>query len=240
MKNPHSMKVLMTTGLLVLAMGPAGVWATQHGMHMSERDEMPMMQHGAMEGMGGQGQGCAMMQRGAMEGMGAQGQGCAMMQRGAMEGMGGQGQGCPMMGGMDMMGSGSMMGGMGMMGSSPMMGGMGMMGSSPMIGGMDLSSEQQTQVQRVHRDLRRQNWENMGRLMEAQEDLQELLAADSPDASAIGEAYARIAELKRPMIEARVKAMNEVRGLLTDEQREQMRSGPHGMGERRPGGMMGR
>lgn len=210
MKNPHSMKVLMTTGLLVLAMGPAGVWATQHGMHMSERDEMPMMKHGAMEGMGGQGQGCA------------------MMQRGAMEGMGGQGQGCPMMGGMDMMGSGSMMGGMGMMGSSPMMGGMG------------LSSEQQTQVQRVHRDLRRQNWENMGRLMEAQEDLQELLAADSPDASAIGEAYARIAELKRPMIEARIKAMNEVRGLLTDEQREQMRSGPHGMGERRPGGMMGR
>lgn len=158
-----------------------------------------------------------------------------MMQGGGM--MGGMGPGfmsgdCPMGGGMGMMGRGmmgpGMMGpGMGMMG--PGMMGPGMMGPG-MMHGLDLTAEQRTEMRRIRQEMRRQHWDTMGRLMEAHEELQELLAADEPDPAAVGEAHARIAELKRPMIEARIRAMNDMRALLTDEQRERLRSGPRGPG----------
>jgi Spy/CpxP family protein refolding chaperone len=148
----------------------------------------------------------------------------AMMQPGMMGGMGMMG-GCPMMPGTMGHGPGMMGHGMGMMGH-----GMGMMGPGRMMYGLDLTAEQRTEMRRIRQEMRRQHWETMGRLMEAHEELQELLAADAPDPAAVGQAHARIAELKRPMIEARIEAMNEMRALLTDEQREQMRKGPRGMG----------
>jgi Spy/CpxP family protein refolding chaperone len=142
-------------------------------------------------------------------------------QRGGMGMMGG----CPGMPWIMGPGTGMMGPGMGMMGP-----GMGMMGPGMGMMGIDLNPEQQTEMRRIQRELRRQNWERMGQLMEAMEDLHELMASESPDPAAVGQAHARMAELKRPMIEARVKAMNEMRALLTDEQRERMRSGPRGMG----------
>jgi len=239
MKTTRQFRNMATIGLLALTLAPATALTAQHGMPMGDRDEMPMMQQqgggmGMMPGMRGgmpsQGSGYGMMGQGGMGMMG----GCPMMS-GMMGSAKGMGPGMGMGSNMGMMGQG----GMGMMGSGGMMGGMGM-GSEMGMMGMDLNPEQQTKMRRIQRELRRQNWENMGQLMEAKEDLHELMASESPDPAAVGQAHARIAELKRPMIEARIKAMNEVRGLLTDEQREQMRSGPHGMDERRPGGMMGR
>ncbi|WP_018233789.1 Spy/CpxP family protein refolding chaperone [Thioalkalivibrio thiocyanodenitrificans] len=203
MKTTQSIRHLVAAGLLTLAFAPAAAWTAQHGMPMGDPDNRPMMQQ-----RGGMG----MMGPGAMMG------GCPMMQ-GMMQG---QGMGMMGRGGMGMMGPGGMMGhgGMGMMGP----GGMGMMY------GMDLDREQQVEMRRIQRELRRQNWERMGQLMEAKEDMHELMASESPDPAAVGQAHARMAELKRPMIEARVKAMNEMRALLTDEQRERMRSGPRGTG----------
>lgn len=164
-----------------------------------------------------------MMQRG----MGMMG-GCPMMSRNMHE-MDPDGD---MTGPMSIMGMGGMRGGM--------MAEMGMMGPGPMMGmGMQLSREQQAQMRRIQRDLRRQHWDTLGKLMEAREEMRERLAAENPDPKAVGETHARIAELKRPLIEARIKAMNDMRALLTEEQRERLRSGPQGMGERRPGGMMG-
>ena len=136
-----------------------------------------------------------------------------------------------------MMQRGMMGGGMGMMGdyaTTPgMMGGMGMMGSGGMMGHpamLGLSADQQNKLRRIQRETRRQHWANMGKLMDAQEDLQELLAADKPDAAAIGRAYARVVELERPIAEAHRRAMNEMRALLTDEQKERVGSGPRGYG----------
>jgi Spy/CpxP family protein refolding chaperone len=227
MKTTRQIRTMAASGLLALALAPATALTDQHGMPMGDRDDMPMMQQQPRGGMG--------MMPGMQGGMGSQGPAYGMMGQARMGG-------CPMMhgGGMGMMGPGGMMGhgGMGMMGGGMMGGGgMGMMGPGAMMGpggmgmmGMDLNPEQQTEMRRIKRELRRQNWERMGQLMEAKEDLHELMASESPDPAAVGQAHARIAELKRPMIEARVQAMNEMRGLLTDEQRERLRSGPRGMG----------
>jgi Spy/CpxP family protein refolding chaperone len=240
MKTARQIRTMAASGLLALALAPATALTAQHGMPMGDRDDMPMMQQQPRGGMG--------MMPGMQGGMGPHGPAYGMMGQARMGG-------CPMMqgGGMGMMGPGGMMGhgGMGMMGGGMMgHGGMGMMGGGMMGGGMmgpggmgmmgmDLNPEQQTEMRRIQRELRRQNWERMGQLMEAKEDLHELMASESPDPAAVGQAHARIAELKRPLIEARVRAMNEMRGLLTDEQRERMRSGPRGMGGGMGPGMRG-
>lgn len=212
MKTTRQIRNMAASGLLALALAPVTALTAQHGMPMGERGDMPMMQQ----------------QRGGM---------------GMMPGMMGQDGGVDMMGGCPAL-RGMMGPGMGMMSPGGMMGGMGSgmgMGIGMMMG-MDLNPEQQTEMRRIQRELRRQNWARMGQLMEVREDLHELMASDSPDPAAVGQAHARIDELKRPMIEARVKAMNEMRGLLTDEQRKRMRSGQGGVGMMpgMRGGMMGR
>ncbi|QKT05040.1 periplasmic heavy metal sensor [Ectothiorhodospiraceae bacterium 2226] len=105
---------------------------------------------------------------------------------------------------------------------------------------LNLTAEQQQQMRQIRRDLQREQWEAQGKLMEAREDLRDLWLAEERDPAAIGEAYARIAELQRPMIEARVEAANKMRAVLSDEQREALREmRASGMGMMGSGGMMG-
>ncbi|QKT04156.1 Spy/CpxP family protein refolding chaperone [Ectothiorhodospiraceae bacterium 2226] len=144
-------------------------------------------------------------------------------------GMGMMGPGMGMMGhGMGMMGPGmGMMGhGMGMMGQD----GMGMRGGRNLAAMLELTPEQQKQLREIRRDLHRQQWDPLGKLIEAREDLRELHQAERPDPAAIGEAHERAAQLERPVIEARVQARNEMHAVLTDEQREKLREMRRGMG----------
>lgn len=179
-------------------------------------------------------------------------------------GPGMMGMGPGMMGMMEMMGPGMMggpgmmmgqggMGGMGMMGPG-MMGGMGMMGGPGMMGSgmgplgmLDLSADQRSKIAQIQSDLRKRQWGTTGQVMDEQEKLQELLAAETPDPKKVGAAYAKIADLQRQMMEAGIEAHNRVQAVLTKEQREQLRqlgrgrggpAGP-GMGPGMGGGMRG-
>jgi len=170
--------------------------------------------------------------------------------------MGGQG----MMGKRDMMGSG-MMGGQGMMGpgmTSPgMMGKRGMMGSGMMNQGMmgmmmgdddevcpgmaggalaidaiDLTQEQRDQVRAIRDQLRREHWDTMGQIMEKRAQLRDLYDAKQPDPERIGEVFNEIAQLRRQMLETQIRAENQMRNLLTDQQREQLgQAGPAASGD---------
>jgi Spy/CpxP family protein refolding chaperone len=141
---------------------------------------------------------------------------------------------CPM----GMMGGGM---GRGMMGDG-MMGGKGM----GMMGGMhgapfqmlDLTPEQRTKINKIHDDLRRKNWEALGKIQDEEAKLRDLYAADKRDPKAIGAVYGSIYALKRQMIEAGIDAHNRMQALLTDAQRAQLKQMCSGMG---PGGrgMMG-
>ncbi len=148
---------------------------------------------------------------------------------------------CPM----GMMGGGM---GRGMMGDG-MMGGMGM----GMMGGMhgapfdmlDLTTEQRTKINKIHDELRRKNWDALGKIQDEEAKLRDLYAVDKRDPKAIGAVYGSIYALKRQMIEAGIDAHNRMEALLTDAQRaqlKQMRSsmGPGRRGMMGPGGMMNR
>jgi Spy/CpxP family protein refolding chaperone len=149
-------------------------------------------------------------------------------------GMMGGGYGYGMGPGMGMMGGGY--GGMGMMGMGP-----GMMGGYGGMGMMDLSDEQRTKMNKIMDDERKQHWAIMGKMMEGQNKLRDLYAADKPDPKKVGAVYGEIAKLQQQMIETHVQATNQMQDVLTKEQREQFRQwhrggwGP-GWGPRGPAG----
>lgn len=142
-----------------------------------------------------------------------------------MQGPGGYGPG--MMGGY---GYGMMRGyGHGMMGDY----GMGMMGGygRGMMGywSLNLSKDQRAKVNQISDEMRRKHWELMGRMQEQSSSLRNLYEADKWDAKEIGNAYQKIFDLKRQMIESSVDMHNRINEVLTKKQREELRkSGPWG------------
>lgn len=147
--------------------------------------------------------------------------------------MGGMGPG--MMGGMGqgMMGPGMMGGGMGpgmgMMGGGMgpgMMGGMGpgMMGSSMAhLGLLNLSDAQTAQIETIKTEGKKKQRPLMRQIWEEQDKLNDLTTAEKRDPRAIGKAYSRVSELHRQALEAHIEMENKVMGVLTPEQRTQMR-----------------
>jgi Spy/CpxP family protein refolding chaperone len=138
---------------------------------------------------------------------------------------------CPQGYGMGMMGG--MGSGMGMMG-----GGMGPMGM------LDLSDEQREAMRGIQRDLAKKQRGLMVQMWDEQDKLVDLYAAETRDPAAIGKVYGKIFDLKRQMIEASIAAGNKMETVLTDEQREQLKTMRHRMGMGRGmgmgyGGMMG-
>ncbi len=136
-------------------------------------------------------------------------------------GMMGPGMGFGMMGMGHMMNMGSMMAGQGMMGMpGMMMGGYGM---------LDLSDKQIAQFNDIQTKLQKEQWQLMGKMLDEQAKLREVWSVDRPDPKKVGDAFTAISQLQRQALEARVTAMNKMYDALTDEQREQLKSGQRGM-----------
>jgi len=122
-----------------------------------------------------------------------------------------------------------MMGGrgaMGMMGMGRgMMDGMGMMGLSlGAIGRLDLSDAQRRQVQAVDDELRRKNWELVGKMHDEMARMRDAMwATDRRDRAAILAANRRMSELRQQMLENMLDAADKGEAALTPQQREQLR-----------------
>jgi Spy/CpxP family protein refolding chaperone len=148
---------------------------------------------------------------GMMGGYGGYGMGPGMM-----GGYGGYGPGYGMMGGYGGYGPGyGMMGGYGM--------GPGMMGYGALYG-LDLSDAQRTRIDKLLDKERQQHWSVMGGIMEGYSKLRELYQADPLDPKKIGAAYGDIAKMQQQLVESQAQAQNEVRNVLTKEQREELRA----------------
>lgn len=157
-------------------------------------------------GMGpGQGMGPGMM--GGM-GPGMMGQG-----RGMGHGMMGRGMG---------MGPGMMGGGMGR-GMGPGGGMMGGMGIGP-LWQLDLTDTQRQEVLKLHDELRRKNWDLLGKQQDEQAKLRDAyLASGKRDRAAIVAAYKRISDLRLQRVENSLEAAEKMESVLTPQQREQLK-----------------
>jgi Spy/CpxP family protein refolding chaperone len=133
------------------------------------------------------------------------------------------------------MGPGMMGGGFGpgMMGpgGGPGPGGMGYgMGPGAMGGGMgalwrlDLSDVQRQQVLKIQDDLRRVNWDLLGKTQDEQAKLRDAyFGGGKRDRAAIVAAYKRIADLRVQRIENSLDAAEKIEGVLTPQQRDQLK-----------------
>lgn len=136
------------------------------------------------------------------------------------------------------MGRGMGMGMMNMMG-----GGMGMMDMGSAMGMLDLSDEQQKKIAKIQERVRADYWQRMNAMHDVMEAMRGEMMKDPADPEAVAKAFDKMAGLRREAIKSQVQAHNEVRAVLTKEQREQMRGmmGPGmGMMEGGMGMMMGR
>jgi Spy/CpxP family protein refolding chaperone len=145
--------------------------------------------------------------------------------------------------GRGMMGQGMMTGepnwGPGMMGPGmmgPGMMGPGMMGMGP-GGYLNLDETQRTKIFEIQQGTRKKYLELMAQLNQEQYKLQELYMADKRNPKAIGDEYQKLEGIQRKMIELSVDTQNRIEDVLTDEQKEQLRSSGHWWGM---GPMMGR
>lgn len=119
-------------------------------------------------------------------------------------------------------------GGMGGMMGIP---GHGMMGMGPYYA-LDLNEQQRSKMAQIQDEVRKKNWDVMGKLMDEQARLRDLYAAEKRDPAAIGKQSMKVAELRRQMLESSVDAHNRMEALLSKEQKANLR----GFG---PGWMMG-
>jgi Spy/CpxP family protein refolding chaperone len=139
-----------------------------------------------------------------------------------MMGGDGSGYGPGMMGGY---GYGRSLGGGGMSSMMDMMGitGHGRMGLGPYYA-LDLSEQQRTRMFQIQDEMRKKNWDVVGRMVDEQARLSDLYATDKRDPATIGKQTMKIAELRRQLVEASVEAHNRIEALLTKEQKERLRS----------------
>jgi len=137
------------------------------------------------------------------------------------------GSGSGMGGGQQMMGQGhGMMGqgmGPGMMGQGmgPGMMGQGMMG--PYVSGvLGLSEDQRKQMEEIQRENASEHWQMMQEMQQHRGNMMEAYDQDAPDPDAVGDAFSRMMETRRGMIEQQVRVQNRMREVLTEEQRKRL------------------
>ena len=197
-------------------------------------DEAPATGGSSGRGMGPGmmgGHGPETMGRGMMGGHGPEtmgrgmmgGHGPETMGRGMMGGNGPETMGRGMMGGRGpaTMGRG-MRGGHG--GAAPGARGMGL---GTMLEGLDLTDEQRAALQPLDDELFRKQWEITGKTIEAQRTLRRQSSMQQRDDNAIAEAHKILQELRGQRLLAESQTREKLESLLTQEQRERLRSRGH-------------
>ena len=151
------------------------------------------------------------------------GHGPETMGRGMMGGNGPETMGRGMMGGRGpaTMGRG-MRGGHG--GAAPGARGMGL---GTMLEGLDLTDEQRAALQPLDDELFRKQWEITGKTIEAQRTLRRQSSMQQRDDNAIAEAHKILQELRGQRLLAESQTREKLESLLTQEQRERLRSRGH-------------
>jgi Spy/CpxP family protein refolding chaperone len=106
-------------------------------------------------------------------------------------------------------------------GMGPM--GMGHMGMGYM-GMLDLSNKQRKAMREINRNNRAKRWALRDQMADYSDQLYALYDQDKPDPGKIGAVYKKIFDIRRQLIEERIRQRNQQYDVLTKEQREQMKS----------------
>ena len=89
--------------------------------------------------------------------------------------------------------------------------------------GLDLTPDQQSKLNKIKLELRKQEWALQGKNIDNTALLNDLYAADRPDPKKIGQTYSAIFDIRRQMIESQIVAMNRARDILNKDQTEKLK-----------------
>lgn len=135
----------------------------------------------------------------------------------------GYGMGPGMMGGYGPGGQGGYGPGYGM-GPGMMGGGMMGPGMGRALWSLDLNDNQRKEVLKVQDELRKKNWEVVGKMQDEMAKLRDAYwGSDKLNRTAISGAYKRLGELRQQRIENSLDAAERIEKVLSAEQREQIR-----------------
>ena len=102
-----------------------------------------------------------------------------------------------------------------------------------MMGGLalralGLTAAQEAQVNKISDELRRKNWDLLGKMQDEGAKLRDLYGSDKLDRSAITAAYKRLGDLRQARIENALEAQEKIEAVLTPDQRKELRSRGYG------------
>ncbi len=101
------------------------------------------------------------------------------------------------------------------------------MGLGTMLEGLALTDEQRAQLEPLDIELFRAQWDITGKTIEAQRKLHRQSSTAQRDDEAIAEAHKSLRALREQRALAETQALEKVKGILTPEQREQLRQREH-------------
>lgn len=90
---------------------------------------------------------------------------------------------------------------------------------------LNLNAEQRGKISKIENDVRRKNWELMGKIQEEQFQMNERDASDQRDDAALSKSYRNISELRHQMFDLSLSARRQIDAVLTKEQREKLNHG---------------
>lgn len=95
---------------------------------------------------------------------------------------------------------------------------------------LGLSEHQREEIEKIWRETADKNWQVLGKLRDARENLYDLYGSAELDAAAVTRAYKHVSELRQEMFENRLNAQERITKVLTAGQRKTWRSMHRGMG----------
>jgi Spy/CpxP family protein refolding chaperone len=101
--------------------------------------------------------------------------------------------------------------------------GMGGYGADRMLDALNLTDAQRADVNKIRDDVRRKNWDLLGKMQDEQAKLRDLYAAEKLDRPAISAAYKRLGDLRQQRIDNMLEANEKIDAILSPEQRKQLR-----------------
>ena len=97
-----------------------------------------------------------------------------------------------------------------------------------MMQGLELEPDQRREMRELMQQHRPAQFDRMGQMMDLRMALMEEMHAEAPDPDEVKSLHDQMAELQGAMMADRVRLHNQLRDLLTDEQRQRLRQGASG------------
>jgi Spy/CpxP family protein refolding chaperone len=100
-----------------------------------------------------------------------------------------------------------------------------------LLGQLNLTSEQWKTINAIHEDLAKKQWDFAAKMRDEAIKLRGLMSSEKRDRGAINNQYKKLQDVRQQRFQARLDAHEKIDGVLTKEQKAQLRRFAPGWGQ---------